>query len=54
MILFMALLAINYVRQTTVSRGNTVVEKSISSEPLVRLFSPHIFPQTSSNVCKKC
>jgi len=49
-----ALLDRNYTRQPTVSRGNAVVEKSISSAPFFRLFSPHIFPQTSSNVCKKC
>jgi hypothetical protein len=50
----MALLDRNYIRQTTVSRGNAVVEKSISSAPFFRFYSPHIFPQTSSNVCKKC
>jgi len=50
----MALLDRNCMRQTTVSRGNAVVEKSISSAPFFMLFSPHIFPQTSSNVCKNC
>ena len=46
MISVMILLDRNYIRQTTVSRGNAVVGKSISSAPFFRLFSPHIFPQT--------
>jgi len=50
----MALLDRNYVWQSTVSRGRVVVEKSISTAPFYRLFSPHIFPQISLNVCKKC
>ena len=54
MISFMTWLDRNYIRQTTVSRGNAVVEISISSAPLFRFYSPHIFPQTSSNFCKKC
>ena len=54
MISVMALLNRNYIRQTTVSRGNAVVEKSISCAPFFRLFSPHIFPRTLWNVCKKC
>ena len=44
----------NYVRQTTVSRGKAMVEKSISSASFYRLFSQYIFPQISMNVCKKC
>jgi len=36
MISVMALLDGNYVRQTTVSRGNAVVEKSIASAPFFR------------------
>jgi len=43
-----------HIGQTTVSRGNAVVEKSISSAPFFRLFLTNIFPQTSSNLCKKC
>ena len=54
MISVMALLGRNCMRQTTVSRGNAVVEILISSATFFRLFSPHIFPQTSSNICKKC
>ena len=54
MISVMALLARNYTRQATESRGNVEWGKSISSAPFFRLFSPYIFPQTSSNVCKKC
>jgi len=38
MISVMALLDRNYTRQTTVSRCNAVVEKSISSAPFFRLF----------------
>jgi len=53
MISVMALLDRNYVRQTAVSTGNAVVEKSIPSAPFLRLYLPHIFPQTSSNVRKK-
>ena len=34
----MALLDRNYMTQTTVSRGNAVVEKSLSSAPFFRLF----------------
>ena len=33
-----ALLDRNYIRHTRVSRGNAVVEKSISSPPFFRLF----------------
>jgi len=54
MVSVMALLGINYIRQTTVHRGNAVVEKSVSSAPFFRFYSSHIFPQTSSNACKKC
>jgi len=44
MISVMALLDRNYVRKTTVRRGNAVEEKSISSAPFFRLFSTNIFP----------
>ena len=40
MISVMALLDRNYTRQATVSWGNAVVEKSTSSAPFFRLFSP--------------
>jgi len=50
----MALPDRNYVRQTAVSRGKTMVQKSISIAPFYRLFSQYIFPQISLNVCKKC
>ena len=39
---------ITYIKQTTVSRGSAVVEKSIFSAPFFRLFSTHTFPWTSS------
>ncbi len=43
MISIMTLLDKNYIRQTTVSRGNAVVEKSISSAPFFRLiFTTHL------------
>ena len=38
LILVMALPDRNYIRQTTVSRGNAVVQKSIPSTPFFRLF----------------
>jgi len=44
MISVMALVDRNFIRQTTVRRGNAVVEISISSAPFFRLLSPHIFP----------
>ena len=52
MISFMALLDRYYIKQTTVSRGNAVIEKSISSVPFFRLFPPYFFAQTSSYTCK--
>jgi hypothetical protein len=39
----MAILDRNYIIQNTMSRGDAVVEKSISSAPFFTLFSPHIF-----------
>jgi len=43
MISVMALLDRNYIRQTTVSRGNAVVEKSISSAPFFQvIFTTHL------------
>ena len=38
MILVMVLVGRNYMRQSTVSRGNAVVDKSLSSAPFIRLF----------------
>ena len=58
MISVMALLDRNYIRQTTVSRGNAVVDKSISSAPFFRLFfttSSHRHHQMSArNVGSVC